>query len=242
MVTVFVRVNRQRLRGLALDPSTINYSVVSVQSNYIHQFNLMRTIQSMYYVEYQPPRDGKSLPKVSLVNEQFWGANDAPYGSYGSLNNAGTVYLYGQRADGTIALAKVPPGSVTDKSKYQYYVGGKWTSTKPARNDTAATIPNAGAGGQGTFYFSSHWNEYVWIGGTQFPGATFFMSTAPAPEGPWAQPYKILDLPSGTAPLPAYSLQAHPGLTTGTGTDMYLTFTNVTDVYTTPLIHVTWDS
>ena len=47
-----------------------------------------------------------------------------PYGSYGSVNNDGTVYLYGARADGSIALAKVPSGSVTDISQYQYFVNG----------------------------------------------------------------------------------------------------------------------
>ncbi|KAF7980303.1 hypothetical protein HWV62_39089 [Athelia sp. TMB] len=187
----------------------------------------------LYYVEYQPARDGQNLP-------QFWGDAEASYGAYGGLVQDNVAYLYAQRTDGSVTLAKVPSASVTDKTQYQYYVSGAWTTTVPGRNDTSATIPNAGAGGQGTFYYSSLWNEYVWIGGSPFPGATFYMTTAPAAEGPWAAPYEILSERGGTAALPAYSLQAHPGLTTGTGSDMYLTFTNQSAVYTTPLIHVIW--
>ncbi|KZP02783.1 hypothetical protein FIBSPDRAFT_770019, partial [Athelia psychrophila] len=195
---------------------------------------------SLYYVEYQPARDGQNLPKVSLVNEEFWSNAVASYGMYGSLVQDSTAYLYAQRTDGSVTLAKAPAASVTDKTKYQYYVNGGWTSTVPGRNDTDATIAHCGAGGQGTFYYSSLWSEYVWIGGNQFPGATFYMTTAPAPQGPWVAPYQILTEKGGTAALPAYSLQAHPGLTTGTGKDMYLTFTNQSSVYTTPLIYLTW--
>lgn len=63
------------------------------------------------------------------------------------MNNNGTVYLCGQRSDGTVALAQALAGSVTDQTQ--------WTTTAPGRNDSDAAIPNAGAGGQGTFYFSS---------------------------------------------------------------------------------------
>ncbi|KZP18590.1 hypothetical protein FIBSPDRAFT_933365 [Athelia psychrophila] len=197
-------------------------------------------LPSLYYLEYQPDRDGQNLPQVTLINEEFWSEAIASYGTYGSLVQDSTAYLYAQRTDGSVALAKAPAASVADTTQYQYYVNGGWTSTVPGRNDTDASIPNCGAGGQGTFYYSSLWSEYVWIGGNQFPGATFYMTTAPAPEGPWVAPYQILTEQGGTAALPAYSLQAHPGLTTGTGSDMYLTFTNGSAVYTTPLIYLTW--
>ncbi|KZP25721.1 hypothetical protein FIBSPDRAFT_1041316 [Athelia psychrophila] len=195
---------------------------------------------SLYYVEYQPARDGQNLPVVTLVEEEFWSTDIAPYGAYGNVMQNSTAYLYGQRTDGSVALAKAPADSVRDTTKYEFYVNGAWTTTVPSRNDTNAAIANCGAGGQGTFYYSSLWSEYVWIGGSQFPGATFQMTTAPAPEGPWVAPYEILTEKGGTASLPAYSLQAHPGLTTGSGKDMYLSFTNGSDIYSTPLIYLTW--
>lgn len=34
------------------------------------------------------------------------------------------AYLYGQKYDGTVALAQVATDSVTDQTKYQYYVNG----------------------------------------------------------------------------------------------------------------------
>lgn len=48
-------------------------------------------------------------------------------------------------------------------------------------------IPHANAGGQGTYYFSHHWNSFVWIGGDIFPGAETYICTAPEPQGPWTQ-------------------------------------------------------
>ncbi|KAF7975513.1 hypothetical protein HWV62_9321 [Athelia sp. TMB] len=209
----------------------------------------------------QYPNIARTSFLISLP--EFWSDAEASYGAYGGLVQDNVAYLYAQRTDGSVTLAKVPSASVTDKTQYQYYLSGAWTTTVPGRNDTSATIPNAGAGGQGTFYYSRSVanldsvpsdcaeRERAAFGTSMFGleaprfqwtilGATFYMTTAPAAEGPWAAPYEILSERGGTAALPAYSLQAHPGLTTGTGSDMYLTFTNQSAVYTTPLIHVIW--
>ena len=116
-------------------------------------------MQSLYKLEL----DGDNLPKTTLVNKEFWGADDAPYGAYGGFLHEGKVYLYGQRNDHSVAITRVDSASIEDKSRYEYYVDGGWTSNKPSREDAAATIPNAGAGGQGTFYYSEC-ASYVQLG------------------------------------------------------------------------------
>jgi len=62
------KVSRQHLNGLALEPNSINYEVV--RGYPISEKLMMRSsLQSLYYVEYQPARDGTNLTEVTLVDE-----------------------------------------------------------------------------------------------------------------------------------------------------------------------------
>jgi hypothetical protein len=108
--------------------------------------------------------DQNALPTVTLVNENFWLYGSVPYGVYGSVVKDGIAYLFGQPSNGHTALAKVPTGSIEDQSQYQFWVNGAWTSRMPGINDANINIPNVSAGGQGTYYFSTYWNKWVWIG------------------------------------------------------------------------------
>jgi hypothetical protein len=161
----------------------------------------------------------------------------------------GTAYLWGQGSDKNVALARVPVSSIEDASQYEFYVNGAWTSNKPALGNTAAKIDNASAGGQGTYYYSQAWQSYVWIGQAGISvSADFYITTAPAPEGPWIQPIHFYSGVNGNFSLGAYSLQANPGLSPADQNEIYLTYTKTDAVgdnvalYTTPLILVQWES
>lgn len=92
-------------------------------------------------------------------------------------------------------------------------MSGAWPSSQPALGDTAATIDNASAGGQGTYYYSNPWQSYVWIGqATDSVSADFYITTASAPEGPWIEPFKFYSGVDGNYSLGAYTLQANPDL------------------------------
>ncbi|KZV82135.1 hypothetical protein EXIGLDRAFT_685238 [Exidia glandulosa HHB12029] len=203
---------------------------------------------TLYKMTYDPNSGHDALPSVSVVDENFWLYGGLPYGAYGNVVKDGIAYLYGKPSNNNIVLAKVPIGSVEDKSQYQYWVNGAWTSTMPSLADSAsANIPNVSAGGQGTYYFSDAWNSYVWIGQAGISvSADFFITTAPSPEGPWAQPKQFYSGENGNFMFGAYSLQAHPELVTGGKNEIYLTYTknDVIDdnvaVYSTPLIKVQW--
>ncbi|KAF2168991.1 hypothetical protein M409DRAFT_52967 [Zasmidium cellare ATCC 36951] len=215
---------------------------------------------SLYRSDYNPANQGvsKTLPPVTLVNENFWPAQSIPYGSYGwAISPDGkTAYLYGQLNNGTAnlgaALARVPINSIEDKSQYSYYNNGGWSSTAPSLTSTSARIANAGTNGQGTFYYSSYFSSYMWLGADSINiGSGFYVATAPIPEGPWTSPILFYNGTNGNASLGAYSQQAHPGLTSsnGGGNDIYLTFSkndkdaaNSSHITTThPLIHVIWN-
>ncbi|KAH8928337.1 hypothetical protein BT69DRAFT_1277159 [Atractiella rhizophila] len=204
------------------------------------------TPASLYRVSYQPDRDGSGLPLVEVVKHGFYSGTDIHFGVYGGVISGTTAYLYGKLANGGIALAKVSTGGIENISNYQYWVNGAWTSTKPNINSNIA-VANAGTGGQGTFFFSNYFNAYTWIGGSQFPGASMYISTAPAPEGPWTTPSNFLNPKGGVGPFGAYSIQAHPDLSSTDGKTVFVSFTNITTagdasgtLYETPVIQVVW--
>jgi hypothetical protein len=207
---------------------------------------------SLYRMNWSPAVQGTGdvLPAVTLVEEQFWDLNSFAYGDYGTVTSDGYLYLYAETSNYKIALAKVPLGSVEDKSTYQYFVNGVWGQTRPANvNDTSAYLDHPGAGGQGTYFYSEYYGCFVWLGQTAGSiESDLYVSTAPAPEGPWIDPYIIHTFPDGNYTLGAYSFQAHPGLLDNTSTDqMYITYNkNIAlgdnfAVYTSPLYLVNFN-
>ena len=71
------------------------------------------------------------------------------------------------------------------------------------------------------------------------------VSTAPAPEGPWIEPYLLYELPGGNYTLSGYSIQAHPGLAANEE-EIYVSYTKVDafgnnfGIYTQPLYKFEW--
>jgi hypothetical protein len=205
--------------------------------------------RTLYKVTYHPTSNRKRLPSVSVVQENFWKRGEIGYGDYGNVVRDGVAYLFGQTDSpkGT-ALAKVAVDAVEDKSQYQYYVNDRWTKRRPGINDTTAITPNAGAGGQGTFYYADVFASYVWIGQAADSGeADFLITTAPSPEGPWIKPYQVYQGANGDSTIAGgYSLQAHPGLLKSQDQNgVYLTWTEQFEIetygaYITPLVYVTW--
>ncbi|KAJ5820343.1 hypothetical protein N7474_005934 [Penicillium riverlandense] len=201
---------------------------------------------TLYRVSYTS--GDSSLPQAEIVNSAFWAENEIPYGNYGGVVQNDTAYIWGQASNGDVALARVPAGSVEDKSQYEFYVSGGWTTEQPALGDDSATIANVSAGGQGTYYYSESWQSYVWIGQqSESVSADFYITTAPAPEGPWIEPVHFYSGVNGNYSLSAYTLQANPVLSPADENIIYLTYTKTDSVgdnvalYTTPLILVEWE-
>jgi hypothetical protein len=176
---------------------------------------------------------GDTLPTTTLFKQDFYPANSVPFGQYGwVLGPDGYAYLYGQGRFGTM-VARVLQGSIEDRGAYTYWVGGQWVSTPPGpgAESFTAIIPNAGNGQQGTFYYSSYYNIYIWIG-QDLPGLigspNMVYMTAPRPEGPWTFSTFLMAFPSGGPDFRGqYSFQAHPGMSEneGNGRDIYVSET-----------------
>jgi hypothetical protein len=206
----------------------------------------------LYRVDYSPATAAPAdQPTVTIVEEDFWSADDFGYGDYGGVVKDGIAYLYGHNSANSIGLAKVPVGSVEDKTAYEYYVNGTWVGgANPGVNASGIAIPNVSAGGQGTYYFSEVWGLYVWIGqASNTASPNFYVTTAPSPEGPWDTPFLFYAAPPGNYLFGGYTLQAHTSLLANdTENAIYLTYTKIdlnsagtASYYTTPLVYVQWE-
>ncbi|KAJ5763706.1 hypothetical protein N7533_002387 [Penicillium manginii] len=91
--------------------------------------------------------------------------------------------------------------------------------------------------------------SFVWIGqASNSVSADFYITTSPAPEGPWTEPVQFYSGVNGNYSLGAYTLQANPALSLPDSNEVYLTYTKTDAVgdnvalYTTPLIRVEWEN
>lgn len=186
--------------------------------------------------------DRNAVPQMTLVKEAIFPEGAFPFGTHGRELKDGLVFLWGKASNGRIAMARVLAGAVEDPSRYEYYVDGKWTSQRPDINNRGVEVANSSSGGQGTYFYSPFWKKWVWIGQNAFSiVADFQITTADIPEGPWDTPTSFYRGKDGTASLPAYSLQAHPGMSLAgyhDGNEIFISYTKQDDVYTTPLIRV----
>jgi hypothetical protein len=185
--------------------------------------------------------DRSTLPTAQIVAPHFWKEGEIPYGVYGNLLWEGYAYLYAQVGDIT-ALARVPAPAIEDRSAYTYFVNNSWTPHLPNRDTPGLNIEHSNAAGQGTYFFHQPWDSFVWIGGCKFPGAAMFVCTARNPEGPWREHGVFWEGVGGSAGLPAYSIQAHPGMAReGENNVVWVSYTKTDEVYSTPLVRVEWE-
>lgn len=205
---------------------------------------------SLYKVTFNRIGNGRdTLPSVELVDEEFWGQDQWPFGAYGNVVQGNVAYLLAQNSKGVVALARSPRSSLHKRSAYEYYVEGTWTREVPDLENAGVVVPNISAGGQGTYFWSDYWNKFVWIGQSA-PSvvADFYITVADRMEGPWEKPHHFYSGVNGNYFLSAYSLQAHPALSPGgrvTNNEIYISYTKNdvgfgTNVYTQPLIRITW--
>lgn len=237
--------------GQDLGPITAYTWVLNEKINSDLSTDILDPSVTLYKVTYDPSSvtDDNALPVVSIVDGAFWAQDAIPYGAYGNVITDGVAYLYGKPSNRHVALAKVSIGSVEDKSAYQYWVNGAWTTTAPSKDDATANIVSASAGGQGTYYYSEPWQSYVWIGQAALSiSADFFITTAPDPTGPWEHATRFYSGVNGNATFGGYSLQAHPQMVPSGNNEIYLSYTKTDriaassfDIYTTPLILVEWE-
>ncbi|ORX40734.1 hypothetical protein BD324DRAFT_647649 [Kockovaella imperatae] len=185
---------------------------------------------SLYKLVYTTGGDADALPEQTLIGQDFFPEGTYNYGAYGGFIGQldGLLYLYGMANDGTVGLARVALADIEDSSKYQFYVGGLWVSTIPAIDDTAAEVYVGGAGGQGTFFYSELYAQYVLLAQVNGFGMVISASTSLLPEGPWTAAETLTYLDPGNDIT--YSFAAHPEMNTNPN-QIYASYTQINYVH-----------
>lgn len=233
---------------------TSSTSTTAVAYSWIPKYNIRGLTSltptpacSLYKSTYKTSQGTTALPTVTLVNENFWNTGELNFGDYGSMTSGGYAYLYARNANYGIMVARTKV--IENRAKYTYWnsTSSTWSATLPSINDTSNLFPLGPGGimGQGTFYYSTAFKSYVWMGQAFLEVvANFWIATAPSPQGPWSAPYQIWAGKNGDNPyVPSYSLQAHPGLLPSANAAekaIYLTWTQqwADATYTTPLVYM----
>ncbi|KAF7317433.1 hypothetical protein HMN09_00480000 [Mycena chlorophos] len=223
-----------------------------MQRQHLSGLTVINTPSTTIYHVSQQSVDTSVLPSVSIDVSQFWSSSQIGYGSAHTVVQGNYAYLYGPTPNNQLAIARSTLteflGALDNKSTYEYYVNGEWTSTAPTTSTANIGLENTSWGGsiQGTIYYSNKWESFVYIGGDDYPDANFYISTAPAAEGPWTAGVKFYTGAQGSGSLPAYSCVAHPALTDGTGDYIFISWTTTTGsgdatLYEQPLVRVDWE-
>jgi hypothetical protein len=145
--------------------------------------------------------------------------------------NDGYLYSFGTPSGrgGGAFLSRVPPGSVPDLSKYQYWNGdeeGHWVPGNPG----AATPIFPGPVGEMSAQYNNHLKQYLVLytnGGSNDVVAR----TAPAPQGPWSPEQPLVSafqMPGGI-----YAPMIHPW---SSGKDLYFNL-SLWSAYDVMLMH-----
>ncbi|ORX38021.1 hypothetical protein BD324DRAFT_624229 [Kockovaella imperatae] len=207
---------------------------------------------TLYEVTYTPGDDPLALPTATMIAEEFFPRFAWNYGAMGGIIDDGYLYLWGVTYDfgvfnnnQTVGLARVPVGSITNINDYQYYYPSTstWSSVQPNIYDASANVNIDGIFGQGTFFYSSYYGRYVYVGqlGTIDGEMLIAAATASSPEGPWSAQSNQYQID----PDYSYSLAAHPEMSGNLPSNqIYLTYTqNVKydndNQYVTPLLIMT---
>jgi len=160
-------------------------------------------------------------PEVTrLGDEPLFPLNTAPqYGGVAAVKDDKYIYLYSSDRIATYSavtfVARVPIGSSTEKSAFQYFWASNksWESVFPAPTDTKEAIISTTFGLDGNVYYSGYLKKWVLIYQHDADDKVY-MRTAFAPEGPWENDTMVYSPPEPTNPTVKYIYGT-------TGTDLY---------------------
>lgn len=144
----------------------------------------------------------------------------------------GYIYSFGTPGGrgGSAFLARVPPGSVPDLTKYQYWKAaedgsGSWVPGDPA----AATPVIPGPVGEMSVQYNDYLKQYLVLYGNG--GNNIVARTAPALQGPWSPEQMLVS--QGQIPGGIYAPFLHPW---ATGKDVFFTL-SLWSAYNVMLMH-----
>ena len=116
------------------------------------------------------------------ADELIFGPDDPRMGTFTAIADGGFIYLYGDRPDGKIILARVYEGSVGEKDAHYYWDGTGWV------NDWQKAAVVIEGMQQGAIVRSKLFGEdrpFLFVGTSKWADSQVFMGASARLEGPW---------------------------------------------------------
>jgi Domain of unknown function (DUF4185)/LGFP repeat len=112
------------------------------------------------------------------------------FGQVTLVNQGGYVYVYGIPGGryGGMKLARVPQGSVLNKTAYQYWNGSTWVTN----NEYAATTIIPGPVGEMSVQYNSYYKKWLMMYLVD-PTGEIVLRTADSVTGPWTDAQVVVD-------------------------------------------------
>ena len=125
-------------------------------------------------------------PIVERMDTLLFGPDEPRMGTFAAIAEAGFVYLYGDRPDGKIILARVYTGheqsSLEEKEAHRYWDGSDWVQDW---HNAAVVIEGMQ---QGAIVRSKLFGEekpFLFVGTSKWADSKVFMGASAKLEGPW---------------------------------------------------------
>lgn len=173
----------------------------------------------------QPQRPTLNPPIVSGHPDLLFGQNEPNFGTASLINN-GTLYVYGcglpdNGGDKGCRLAKVDPGSVQNRSAWNFYAGnGNWSSQLA---DAVSVFEGSSIV---SVSFNSYLQEYTALYSPPF-SQNVVIRTAPNPEGPWS-PETLAFVAMQPVSGNVYDAHTHPEYDENGGQTIFVTYSRST--------------
>ena len=148
----------------------------------------------------------------NVANTQYTPGNEKFQQGAFVKGGDGFVYSFGTPAgrSGPAYVSRVPQGQVPDLRHYQYWDGGNWVPGNPG----AAALIVDGSVGEMSAQYNTYLKQFLMMYGNE--AGDVELRTAPAPQGPWSPPTRVVS--AGDTPGGAYAPYLHPW---STGKELY---------------------
>ena len=126
--------------------------------------------------------NGNGQPTTERMEEMIFGPDEPRMGTFTAIKDADFIYLYGDRPDGNIILARVPQDQLEQKAAHLYWDGGGWIQDW---ENAAIVIQGMQQGAIVRSKLFGDSKPFLFVGTSKWADSQIFMGVSAKLEGPW---------------------------------------------------------
>ena len=126
--------------------------------------------------------NGDGQPIAERIDELIFGPNEPRMGTFTAIAEGAVIYLYGDRPDGKIVLARVCQNLLEKKAEYLYWDGKNWVQEM---GKAAVVIENMQQGAVMRSRLFGEDRPFLFVGTSKCADSKVIMGASDKFEGPW---------------------------------------------------------